>query len=434
MKRLILIAATALAVPAISAGAKKGKADNPIDFEIRREIAATPEKSGGIYYAYPYVTDSLPPVPAGFRPVYISHYGRHGSRWHSSGERYDKALAILKKQQRAGNLTPTGEKVMALVERCRAHAEGHFGELTPLGERQHKGIARRMYSRFPDFFEAGDTIVCRSSIVPRCIMSMAAFSEALKEINPQITVQRHATPGDMDFIAFHTKEAKDLYKKDSRWRESLDRQCDSLYRSPATAPRLFKKPEKVKKLPEFMKNLHDAAVGIQNTDGLDVDLLSYFDSEDLYNLWKGVDYKQYVRHGNSIDGQCLGPQSSLRLLSDILDRADESLAGKRTAVDLRFGHDVYLLRLLALMGIAGSDRTAQGVDEASRVWQDYRLTPMGANLQLIIFRNAKGEEIAAVRLNEQPAKISGIKEYAPGYYRWSDLRNLWKSKLTATQI
>lgn len=429
MKRLILIAATALAVSATGADAKRSEPDNPVDFEIRQEIAATPEKSGGIYYAYPYSTDSLAPVPAGFKPVYISHYGRHGSRWHSSEERYNKALTILKKQHRAGNLTPAGEKVMTLVERCRAHAEGHFGELSPLGERQHKGIASRMYSRFPNFFKDGDTIVGRSSIVPRCIMSMAAFSEALKEINPRLVIQRHATPGDMDFIAFHTKEAKDLYKKDSPWREHLDKQCDSIYRSPATASRLFKKPEKVKKLPEFMKNLHDVAVGIQNVDGLDVDLLSYFDSEDLYNLWKGVDYKQYVRHGNSIDGKRLGPQSSINLLSDILDRADESLAGKRAAVDLRFGHDVYMLRLLALMGIEGSDGTAQGIDEASRIWQDYRLTPMGANLQIIIFRNAGGEEIATVRLNERPAKITGIREAAPGYYSWGEIRNLWKSKL-----
>ena len=43
--------------------------------------ALTPEQSGGIYYAYPYTTDSLAPVPAGFKPVYMSHYGRHGSRW-----------------------------------------------------------------------------------------------------------------------------------------------------------------------------------------------------------------------------------------------------------------------------------------------------------------------------------------------------------------
>ena len=50
-------------------------------------------------------------------------------------------------------------------------------------------------------------IVAMSSTEPRCIISMAAFSEALKEYNPRLELQRHATPGDMNFIAFHTQES-----------------------------------------------------------------------------------------------------------------------------------------------------------------------------------------------------------------------------------
>ena len=77
MKKLILISTAAMMMTSFCASAKKEKQTkivNPADMEIRREIAATPEKSGGIYYAYPYSTDSLAPVPAGFEPVYISPY------------------------------------------------------------------------------------------------------------------------------------------------------------------------------------------------------------------------------------------------------------------------------------------------------------------------------------------------------------------------
>lgn len=432
MKKLILISTAAMMMTSFCASAKKEKQTkivNPADMEIRREIAATPEKSGGIYYAYPYSTDSLAPVPAGFEPVYISHYGRHGSRWHTSAKLHDNTLKVLQKQYAAGNLTAEGEEVMKLVEICRDHTKGHIGELSALGERQHKAIATRMCERFPSLFKDGDVIVARSSTEPRCIISMAAFSEALKEYNPRLELQRHATPGDMNFIAFHTQEALDIYKKPQEWKIPYDKACDSLYQCKATASRLFRDPSKIKKLPQVMKDLHHMAIAVQNVDGLDVNLLTHFNHEDLYNLWKGEAYRQYVRHGNSVDGKRNGPQSSKNLMKDILDCADESLAGKRTAVDLRFGHDVFLLRQLALMGIEGSDDEARGIDEASRVWQEYRLTPMAANLQITIFRNAKGEEIATVLLNERPAKIHGVKEYAPGYYRWSDLNAKWRKTL-----
>ena len=97
MKKLILISTAAMMMTSFCASAKKEKQTkivNPADMEIRREIAATPEKSGGIYYAYPYSTDSLAPVPAGFEPVYISHYGRHGSRWHTSAKLHDNTLPL----------------------------------------------------------------------------------------------------------------------------------------------------------------------------------------------------------------------------------------------------------------------------------------------------------------------------------------------------
>lgn len=45
------------------------------------EIAATPGKAGGVYYAYPEPEILQTPAPAGYKPFYISHYGRHGSRY-----------------------------------------------------------------------------------------------------------------------------------------------------------------------------------------------------------------------------------------------------------------------------------------------------------------------------------------------------------------
>ena len=39
------------------------------------------ERLGGVYYAYPVTETTLADAPEGYEPFYISHYGRHGSRW-----------------------------------------------------------------------------------------------------------------------------------------------------------------------------------------------------------------------------------------------------------------------------------------------------------------------------------------------------------------
>ena len=44
--------------------------------------AQTRREMGGIYYAYPNVdVKEMRQTPSGYKPFYISHYGRHGSRW-----------------------------------------------------------------------------------------------------------------------------------------------------------------------------------------------------------------------------------------------------------------------------------------------------------------------------------------------------------------
>ena len=57
---------------------------------LRDEIAANPGKSGGVYYVYTYDNPVLTPAPKGYKPFYISHYGRHGSRWLLHDSEYDE--------------------------------------------------------------------------------------------------------------------------------------------------------------------------------------------------------------------------------------------------------------------------------------------------------------------------------------------------------
>ena len=50
--------------------------------EAKKEIKENMLRSAGCYLAYPGPEQQVySPTPEGYAPFYISHYGRHGSRW-----------------------------------------------------------------------------------------------------------------------------------------------------------------------------------------------------------------------------------------------------------------------------------------------------------------------------------------------------------------
>ena len=103
----------------------------------------SPQQMGGVYYAYPIesgqATPSIQDAPEGYEPFYISHYGRHGSRWLTSDARYtwvNEHFADTK------NLTKLGKDVRKRLEKIWKNAKGNGGQLTALGARQHRGCTR----------------------------------------------------------------------------------------------------------------------------------------------------------------------------------------------------------------------------------------------------------------------------------------------------
>lgn len=382
----------------------------------------TPEKAGGIYYAYDVEADSMATAPAGYQPVYVSHYGRHGSRWPVNEKIYKDAGDFFQREQLKENITPEGKRIWKLVTLCAGDFHGHRGELTPMGERQHRAIARRLAQRFPQLFGEGKKVEARSSIEPRCIMSMWAATEGLAEAGAKATVGRHASPGDMDFIHHKTEAAEVMASDMAPWRWDFDSYRDANTVSKKTATPLFKTLPDNDSLPIFMRSLYDIAISVQDIDSLEAPLLSIFDPEELQGQWKAANYIQYVANGRSEAGEYAGIQAAVPLAQEIADRADEMLASGAVSADLRFGHDTDLLRLLSLLDVNGAGVEATGPEEAARAWHNFDFSPMGANLQLIFYRNAKGDVIVAPRLNERPATISDVPQVTPGFYDWELLK------------
>ena len=135
-------------------------------------MLAHPEKTGGNQLAYS--TDFRPqtPAPKGYKPFYISHYGRHGSRYHYTGFDYMMMRNLILKADSANALTPRGKELRDRI--CKLYDDGFLraGDLTQTGFRQHQGIAKRMVENFPEVFGKNAFLEVKSSTSHRVLASM----------------------------------------------------------------------------------------------------------------------------------------------------------------------------------------------------------------------------------------------------------------------
>ena len=116
----------------------------------REELLSHIELATGNYANYPLPTGHLTPAPKGYEPFYISHYGRHGSRYMTSDKHYRRLRTQLDSALTLGILTEYGKQVRLRLLVAEADAKGNAGLLTELGARQHSQEDVHQLSRAPE--------------------------------------------------------------------------------------------------------------------------------------------------------------------------------------------------------------------------------------------------------------------------------------------
>ncbi|MGM9737667.1 MAG: hypothetical protein ACI3ZT_04545 [Candidatus Cryptobacteroides sp.] len=209
-------------------------------------VKENPAIASGVYHPYHTGNLSDTPAPKGYKPFYISHFGRHGSRYHTLLKYFDAGKDGLEKAARAGILTADGKALQTDFLTVMNEHNGLEGELSPLGAKEHKGVARRMYQRFTPVFNSRSRkeIDCVSSNIRRCIISMANFTESLDDQNPGLDFTFHT--GDK-YFAYIMKPAKGkTFGKACTVAEDSVRKADCRYDK--LFSRLFTDPEKALEL------------------------------------------------------------------------------------------------------------------------------------------------------------------------------------------
>ncbi len=364
----------------------------------------TNEQLGGVYYAYPVTATEFAAPPEGYEPFYISHYGRHGSRWLPSDERY---VWVNKQFEDVGNLTSLGKSVRKRLAKIWKNAKGNGGKLTPLGARQHRGIAQRMYQNFPQVFTADARLTARSSVVLRCKHSMDAFLSELVIHNPSLQVTPMTKGADMEWIAYTSQEEKALEKRTIvPFKLSTERFMRALFVNPA-APSL-KELSTNRAKAKLLSELHTIASDMQDVE-LELSLYDIFSEEEMQAVYNQNNERMTTCNGDEIINEGIPARSAVSLWQRIADDADSAIARSGVGADLRFGHDTNLYRLLTLMDI---DTKGKGMDE---------IIPMAANLQMIFYKNAHGRILVQLLHNERTVKMNLGTDF-DGFYAWDDIK------------
>jgi len=389
----------------------------------------TAQQTAGIYYAYPGPNCELSEIPDGYKPVYITHYGRHGSRWITEDKRYTDVADVFDAAYEASNLTSYGLEIRKRLQAVVDDALGKGGSLSAVGERQHRGIAERMMQAYPEVFADTASVKAVSSTSQRCILSMAAFCERLKELNPSLKVKRSAYDKDMNFIAYTSPVGKEFSDDTASWRSDHERFCRKTVIPARLMSTLFVNPGFLSAAEQFrlMMGLYWIVSDMQDVEvGADFDGL--FLHEELQAIWRTINARMYLCNADAPLAKGVMKHCADNLLQNILSNADEALGSGTKSADLRFGHDTHLLRLLALMGIKGAVGKETRMEKFHEVWHDYELSPMAGNLQMIFFRNGDGDTIVRVLLNENEAELP-MAQTIPGFYDWESLRTYLYNQL-----
>ena len=408
----------------------------------KEEIAENHFLAGSNYLDYDRQLSDKPltPTPKGYEPYYMSHYGRHGSRWLISDGNYSHPIATLKMAKEQGKLTPVGEKTLETLEAIYATSTLRLGDLTTVGERQHHGIGKRMTQNFPEIFKKkGVMIDARSTVVNRCILSMIAECEELAAANPTARIHNDVS----ESLQYYLNQQWDgiVKKLGKSTGDKEDMEYSLRWTHPERLMRiLFNDQDFVYNnisAGALMRQLFHVACNMQSHD-TDLELFSLFTDEEIYDQWRQKNIGWYLDYGASPVSGGVMPFSQLNLLKNIIETADTVT---QTQATLRFGHEVCVMPLACLLELDNCGMAVENLDELDKYWRNYRIFPMGCNIQLIFYKplptkpKGKGKGLpkpgpvlVKALLNEREAYLPINTNQWP-YYNWEELRDYYLNKI-----
>lgn len=389
------------------------------------QLKANPKKAYGTDCPYPFDESKMTKAPRGYKPFYISHYGRHGSRYYWNPYLYRELDSLLTTAHNRHQLTAEGESFYRKFMEVKDELSTGVSELTQLGWEQHQKIARIMYNNFPQVFKRGGNVLAVSSLSGRCVLSMSAFCQELVQCNPKIEIREQSSKFTLDAVVPDDRQnpVKHSYPKvKPRFIESNIKVPEDTTLRERIIGRVFTSTEG---LPGNMHHIGSNLINLYTSlpnighEGMMGNIIT---DDEIVKMWEQSNLGSYE--------WVFGPQYQvIPILQDIIKKADAVFNGTSDHIaDLRFGHDSYLGPLTVLMGINGADRDPVDPLEVKNCYQNWQ-TCKASNIQLVFYRGKRGKDDILVKclLNGVEATLPVPTTCAP-YYKWSDFRQYYTEK------
>ena len=388
------------------------------------------------FYVYDYNNvPEVTPAPDGYKPFYISQFARHGARYCTS--EYSRLYNCLSQAHADGKLTDAGKEFFSRYEPFYHQVKNCSGNLTGVGKAQHRAIAMRLYERFPEVFKGATNIEAVSTESPRVIMSMWSCLSQLAALDTDLNINADASAkyaswlqpslpanpyyvkGGFKCCDAATEALEDYFYKVVPCKEIVEKflvSADVLEKDLKTTTR------------KFISDLHAVVTATYCLDENRGCFDDVFTPEQLQQVYKGLSAAYFLDVANYVGSGHNVLDYAHFTLEQIIESADADIASGKTQLRLRYGHDSGIGPLITVFNINGYGSPATSFEEGLEIFPSY-CVPMGASVQLVFFKNKKGDILVKVLLSEQEVTLPFEAVQGP-YYRWEDFKKYYLPRIS----
>lgn len=390
-----------------------------------------PKELNGTMMPYDFSKgDTVVPWGEDMEPVFLNYVARHGARFLSSEKKVAGLKKELQKASGEGYLSEKGGQFLRVLQMVDSVTAGNWGALNSVGISEEKLLGREMASIAPELLKKG-RIDAVSTYVPRVVMTMYELCHELARYSSDLEINTsEGRENNLLLRFFNTDSAYVAYLSDGAWKTDYDA-FSRKHLPAAPAQSMFSKPMPEERMRKLTLEMYDVLQSLPAAE-LPWTPEIWFSEEEYRDCWEVDNLKHYYQRSGDIRFR-LPQESAAPLLRDIMTSTDDILAAGESDNDnrtirqvgrLRFGHAETVMPLFSLMRLPGCYLPESSADRVACGWKDWEVSPLGANLLIVVLKDREGAAFISMRLNGKWVEKNGRKVFP-----WKDVKEEWENYL-----
>jgi multiple inositol-polyphosphate phosphatase/2,3-bisphosphoglycerate 3-phosphatase len=388
------------------------------------------------------------PVPKGYGAVYINHVGRHGSRHVTKDLAGTLAFRLLQKADSSKALKADGMRLKDMVVRLQKIEKPGLKSISIRGAEEQQAIGRRMMQNYGSVFKNNKQ--CLNISITKEERTKQSAEAFLKGLNYTQTCKTEFVTNNDDLRFFSIAPAYAEFEKSGAWKKEYDKLEKAIKPTSFNQQfltRFFEQSFIDKLSNDEQSELIDDVFGFSSiTNSIqkeivnagykpsDLDFRSMITCGELKILDELNSADDFLKKGPAMDNAGIQVRDAVPLLVSFINTTDNYISNHNITANLRFAHAETIAPIAALMDIKGADKPATDILSFDKVWSAAAVIPLSSNVQWVLFKNAKGNYLVKILLNEKEAAIDGVATKTFPYYQWSDIRKHYLNKLSALHV